>query len=91
MRMTRLGAIAVAALTLPMLLTLTASPARAEVYPWCAIYSGGDMGGATNCGFSTIQQCQATVSGIGGFCQPNPLYHPEREPPRDRRHRRDRD
>ncbi len=31
---------------------------------WCAQYSG-KAGGATNCGFFTIEQCRATVSGIG--------------------------
>ena len=50
--------------------------AEAQNYPWCAIYGGGGNGGATNCGFTTIQQCQATVSGIGGFCQPNTQYQP---------------
>ena len=42
---------------------------------WCAEYSGNG-GGGTNCGFFTIEQCRATVSGIGGFCQPNPFYNP---------------
>jgi len=52
----------------------TASPANAEIYyPWCARY-GGEMGGASNCGFSTFEQCRATVSGIGGFCELNPFY-----------------
>ena len=51
------------------------SSAEAQNYPWCAIYGGG-MGGATNCGFTTFQQCMATVSGMGGFCQPNTQYQP---------------
>jgi hypothetical protein len=42
---------------------------------WCAEYSG-ETGGATNCGFFTIEQCRATVSGIGGFCVPNQFYNP---------------
>jgi len=42
---------------------------------WCAQY-GGMAGGATNCGFFTIEQCRATVSGIGGFCVPNQFYNP---------------
>jgi hypothetical protein len=55
-------------------LTALATPARAEIeYPWCAQYSGRG-GGARNCGFSTIEQCRATVSGIGGFCEPNLFY-----------------
>jgi len=36
---------------------------------WCARYPGG----ASNCGFYSFEQCQATVSGIGGFCDRNPF------------------
>jgi hypothetical protein len=50
-----------------------ASPAAAIEYPWCAQYNGMG-GGGRNCGFSTIEQCMATVSGIGGFCEPNLFY-----------------
>jgi hypothetical protein len=52
----------------------TATPAQAEVYyPWCAVYAGGANGiGATVCSFNTVQQCQETVRGVGGMCQPNP-------------------
>jgi hypothetical protein len=32
------------------------------------------MGGGRNCGFSTLEQCRATVSGIGGSCEPNLFY-----------------
>jgi hypothetical protein len=28
--------------------------AEAQNYPWCAIYSGGAVGGGTNCGFVSI-------------------------------------
>jgi hypothetical protein len=59
-----------AAILLPLAL---AAPTQAQIYPWCAVYSGG-MGGGTNCGFSTLAQCRVTVSGIGGFCDPNPFY-----------------
>jgi uncharacterized protein DUF3551 len=53
-----------------------ASPAQAQIYyPWCAVYSGGRGGGATNCGFTSFQQCMATVSGIGGFCEQNRFYY----------------
>jgi Protein of unknown function (DUF3551) len=45
--------------------------AQAQNYPWCAYYSGGRGGGGTNCGFTTFEQCLATVSGIGGFCDRN--------------------
>ncbi len=51
--------------------------AQAQNYPWCAYYSGGfGGGGGTNCGFTTFQQCLATVSGIGGFCDRNTQYVP---------------
>jgi Protein of unknown function (DUF3551) len=41
---------------------------------WCAEYSG--MGGTESCGFSTFEQCQASVSGIGGFCRPSQYNNP---------------
>ena len=48
--------------------------AKAEVtYPWCAYY-GAFGTEATNCGFTSRQQCLATVSGIGGYCARNPRY-----------------
>jgi hypothetical protein len=50
--------------------------AQAEEYPWCAFYGGADLGGATNCGFVSFQQCMQTVSGIGGFCDRNNFYRP---------------
>lgn len=53
----------------------TGTRAEAQNYPWCAQYSDG-MGGATNCGFTTFQQCVDTVRGIGGFCNPNTQYVP---------------
>ena len=64
-------------------------PAAAEVlYPWCAQYGGWD-GGGRNCGFSTYEQCRATVSGVGGYCEVNPMYRPMAEAPSaSRRHRR---
>jgi hypothetical protein len=54
--------------------------------PWCADYTGK---GGSNCGFYSFQQCQATVSGRGGFCRSNPFeaYAAAREP--RRRYRRD--
>ena len=40
--------------------------AQAQDYPWCAIYA---KDGDTHCFFTSYEQCMATVSGIGGFCQ----------------------
>jgi len=51
------------------------APADAQNYPWCAQYSGRG-GGARNCGFTTFDQCMATVSGIGGICVRNTQYAP---------------
>jgi hypothetical protein len=53
-----------------------ATPARAQNYPWCAIYSGGAAGGGTNCGFVSYEQCMATASGLGSFCYRNTQYVP---------------
>jgi hypothetical protein len=82
MRLIRL-ALLLGALGAPCL--LAPSAARANIiYPWCAIY-GKDMGGASNCGFSTWQQCMATVSGIGGSCEPNQFYRPPQPAVRKRK------
>jgi Protein of unknown function (DUF3551) len=48
--------------------------AKAQNYPWCAVLNMGDA--TYNCGFVTREQCMATVSGIGGFCQRNDWYQP---------------
>jgi hypothetical protein len=74
----RFASIVFAALVAPFALALTPAQAYAmpyDPYPWCAVY-GGRGGGGTNCGFLTIEQCRATVSGIGGFCAPNQFYNP---------------
>ena len=64
-------------------LSLSTLGARADG-TWCANY--GNHGGS-NCGFYSYEQCRATVSGIGGFCQRNPFASGAREP--QRRYRRD--
>jgi hypothetical protein len=82
MRFIVLGALA-------LLTVLAAAPLRAyempyDPYPWCAVYDG-DAGGASNCGFLTIEQCRATVSGIGGSCEHNQFYNPRQAPARPKR------
>ena len=52
--------------------------ARADPYPWCAVYGGG-RGGGTNCYMRTYQQCLEAISGMGGFCAPNTFYTGPRE------------
>ena len=60
--------------------------AAADPYKWCAQYSGSISGGATNCGFVTIDQCRATISGIGGMCVLNPFYTgPQTKPAKRKR------
>ena len=61
--------------------TFLVGTANAGPYKWCAVYSAR---GASNCGFVTLEQCRATVSGIGGFCMRNPFsaYRGAREPRR---------
>ncbi len=87
MRRLWFGLLGVTALAASLLLAPTAG--KAQVYPWCAQY-GGHMGGASNCGFVTIEQCQATISGNGGFCVRNP-FHPDWDQSKRSRpkHRRD--
>jgi hypothetical protein len=74
--MTRLVAIShlaaaaiVAALAIP-----TTTPAQAQNYPWCAHY--GTPYADTSCGFVSYEQCMASVSGVGGFCEKNDTYKP---------------
>jgi Protein of unknown function (DUF3551) len=57
--------------------------AEAQNFPWCARYSYRD--GAT-CGFTTFEQCMATIRGIGGFCEPNNQYGPTIAPVRQKSH-----
>ena len=47
--------------------------AQADPYRWCAQYGTSDDLG-TNCYFRTLEQCQAAISGNGGFCTPNNFY-----------------
>ena len=64
-----------------------ASNAHAESYPWCAVLNTGDA--SYNCGFVTVEQCRATVSGVGGFCELNRFYdEPGRTPAKTARMRR---
>jgi hypothetical protein len=71
----RMIMLATLALSSTVLVQGPASALPYDPYPWCAVY-GGRFGGASNCGFSTWNQCMATVSGIGGFCQRNSFYNP---------------
>jgi len=59
------------------------TPADARTYPYCAWYEDG----SSSCGFPTMSSCQASVSGVGGYCGINPraawrrpAYKPPRQP-----------
>jgi Protein of unknown function (DUF3551) len=57
------------ALSVITLAIILATVAKAQNYPWCAIYKAGAM----NCGFTTFQQCLTTVS-EAGICIQNSTY-----------------
>jgi uncharacterized protein DUF3551 len=54
-----------------LLPTVAPTTAHADPYRWCADYRAR---GGSNCYFSTLAQCQASVSGVGGFCRINGFY-----------------
>lgn len=56
--------------------------AQAREYPWCARYDWT----TSNCGFVSYNQCLATISGVGGRCEPNPRFA-YGEPRRKKRYR----
>jgi hypothetical protein len=65
--------IALAIVALLAIAPLSSSPAKADPYRWCAVY--GDSNGGRNCGFVTLQQCRAAISGDNqAICEPNPFY-----------------
>ena len=85
--MVRVSVIAIAAAVTGIVAMGT--PAKAAEWPWCAdMYEGGRNGGtATNCGFANLRQCEANISGMSGWCYPNPRYSPQPRPRRSDRYR----
>jgi hypothetical protein len=65
--------IAIAALFLIVVATV-AELAKADPYRWCAVYGSFGGGGVESCWYLTIEQCRATVSGLGGFCKESTWY-----------------
>jgi len=57
--------------------------AQGKYWPWCARYDSWTI----VCGFATYQQCMATVSGVGGYCQRNVMPPPAASPRKQRRDR----
>lgn len=64
--------IATAAALAAVLLSFSMSPASAQPYPYCAI--AGGYNSYENCHYPSFGACMAAVSGVGGFCQPNPRF-----------------
>ena len=60
--------------------------AQGKYWPWCARYDSWTI----VCSFATHQQCMATVSGVGGYCQRNVMPPPGPEARPARRQRGDR-
>jgi hypothetical protein len=58
---------------LALLPFISASPAQADPYRWCADF-GGRGGGGTSCYYNSFEQCRLELIGRGGFCRPNPFY-----------------
>jgi hypothetical protein len=54
-------------------------PASAQYAPWCAQYQNRSQ--VRSCSFYSFAQCQATVTGIGGFCLQNPASSYGAAPP----------
>jgi hypothetical protein len=46
------------------------APARAQTYPVCL--AGGSDEDGMRCDYTSLDQCRATASGIGGSCVINP-------------------
>ena len=67
------------ALTIWLAASWTGAASAEILYPWYAYY-GGEGGGGTNCGFSTLQQCQWAISGNGGYCGENLRYFAAHSP-----------
>jgi hypothetical protein len=72
--MRRLSAILFALTALAGMAVFTAAAGQPDPYKWCAVYAGRGGGNGTNCGFLTLDQCRAAVSGVGGSCEPNQFY-----------------
>jgi Protein of unknown function (DUF3551) len=53
---------------------VSVSAAQAQNYPWCSMVDLGDE--ILNCGFDSLEQCKASLSGGGDTCIQNNTYKP---------------
>ncbi len=89
--MRRLCSMLLALTALAGVAVFTPTAGQADPYKWCAYYGGRGGGNGTNCGFVTLEQCRAAISGAGGSCERNQFYTGSGEPhaKRARKHRDD--
>ncbi len=55
---------------IPIRLTALAAliiPAAVNAQPYCAHFNDGER----NCGIPTMEMCQQSISGVGGYCEPD--------------------
>ena len=76
----RISALAI----LTTFVVLTAAPAMAQTfsgnYPVCLQLYLRDGARSIECSYSTMEQCQATASGLAATCLMNPYAREPREP-----------
>ena len=58
---------------------VASTSAFADARTWCGTFRLG----STSCGYSSSEECMATVRGLGGFCYPNTSPEPPTGPPRE--------
>lgn len=76
--MTRILRISAFAGALSFVVTAVSNPAQAQRYsPYCVQFSDGS---GMDCSYPSLQSCLASVSGVGGICNPNPRS-PNQPPP----------
>jgi Protein of unknown function (DUF3551) len=66
----RIG-LALGAMVAVAMLMASCSTAYDDPQAWCSVSS---LTGSTQCFYRTKEQCMATISGLGGLCQPNMEY-----------------
>lgn len=75
------------ALAALLLIAGAVSATAAPTYPWCQ--RTRITGGSPDCSFNSLNQCRASISGVGGDCVRNPAlaYRRNFERPRSYRDR----
>jgi Protein of unknown function (DUF3551) len=77
MRMVLLAATAVAGFAVGVTASAAPAQAQAQLMPICMHWKNDIV----ECRYTSMSQCMATASGIGGDCLPNPAYFQNPEQP----------